>query len=131
MNRNVEYKYHHIGIPTDEKRKGEKYSSTFKMYSYSNPESRFNVEWHRFEKDSTLPDLIKKLPHVAFKVDDISKALENQKVIFGPYFPFEGFCVAIIEDDGAPIELIQTDLTEEEVWNLPNKKEGSYLYPKK
>ncbi|MCP4180948.1 MAG: hypothetical protein GY756_24560 [bacterium] len=128
MNDCVKYEYHHMGIPTDKNREGERYSPVFKMYSSNSPDSKFHVEWHRFEEGSSLPELVKTIPHVAFKVENMEKALEGMNIIFGPYYPFEGFCVAMVEDGGAPVEFIQTDFTEEEIWNLPSKK-GSYLYP--
>ena len=94
------YQYHHIGIPTTKVQKNERYSSKFKMYTSDAKNSQFNVQYHRFEK-----------------------------VLLEPYYPLEGFKVALIEDGGIPIELIETKLTDEEIWNLTNKK--SALYPDK
>ena len=34
-----------------------------------------------------------------------------------PYEPIEGYRVAVIEDGGVPIELVQTTLTDEEIWS--------------
>jgi hypothetical protein len=48
-------------------------------------------------------------------------------VLLGPYSPFEGFRVAVIEDSGVPIEFIQTNLSEDEIWGAPKSK--SVLYP--
>jgi len=42
-------------------------------------------------------------------------------VLLGPYEPIEGFRVAIIEDGGMPIELIQTLLTDDEIWERAKK----------
>lgn len=116
------YTYHHMGIPTKESREGEEYQPEFKMYSSGYDTSEFHIEWHRFDEDCPLHPLIKTVPHVAFKVDDMKKALEGKKVILEPYYPLEGFLVAFIEEGGAPIEFIQTDLTEEEIIALAKKK---------
>ncbi len=51
--------------------------------------------------------LLKTLPHVAFEVDDIYEAIKGKTVIIEPNSPSEGTIVAFIEDNGAPIELIQ------------------------
>lgn len=39
------------------------------------------------------------------------------RLLLGPYEPIEDFCVAIIEDHGLPIELIQATLTDDEIWS--------------
>lgn len=116
------YEYHHIGIPTKEKRKGEQYVPEFKMYVSGYEGSEFRVQWHRYESDCWLHPLIQNVPHVAFKVKDMKKALEGKKVIMDPYFPLEGFQVAFIEEGGAPIEFIRTDLSEEEIIKRANEK---------
>ena len=116
------YEYHHMGIPTTEKRKGEKYQPEFKMWSSGYEDSKFRIEWHRFDGDCPLHPLIKTVPHVAFKVPDLKAAIKGKKVILEPYHPLEGFQVAFIEEGGAPIELIQTNLTEDEIIALAEKK---------
>lgn len=123
----VNYEYHHMGIPTTQVREGEKYSSTFKMYTSGGQGSEFRIQYHRFEEDSPLHPLIKTVPHVAFKVDSIDEAIEGKTVILGPYFPFAGFRVAIIDDNGTPIEFIETTLSEEEIWY--GSKQNSVIYP--
>ena len=111
----MRYEYHHMGTPTTEKRDGERYVPKFKMYSSGYEGSEFRIQWHRFEPDCELPPLVQTVAHVAFKVDDLDKAIEGKKLIMEPYYPLEGFRVAIIEDGGAPIEFIQTALSEDEI----------------
>ena len=123
----IKYKFHHIGIPTNTLQKNERYSSKFKMYTSDSPNSDFHIQYHRFEKDSPLPELLKTVTHIAFKVDNMNEAIEGKKILLEPYFPFEGFQVAVIEDSGMPIELIETNLTDEEIWNSTKKK--SIIYP--
>ena len=65
--------------------------------------------------------LIQSVPHVGFKVDSIDEAIKGKKVILEPYYPFAGFRVAMIEVDGAPVELIETSLSEEEIWSGSKK----------
>ncbi|PLX13224.1 MAG: hypothetical protein C0598_04170 [Marinilabiliales bacterium] len=103
------WKYHHLGIPTNEVRKGEKYLTQFKFYVSGFPTSPFGVEWMRFEKDSPMHDLIKTIPHLAFVVDDLDYELKTRgfKIITEPNPPSEGIRVAMIEHNGAPIELME------------------------
>jgi hypothetical protein len=37
-------------------------------------------------------------------------------LLLGPYEPILGFHVAVIDDGGNPIELIETSLTDDEIW---------------
>lgn len=126
-NKKIKYKYHHIGIPTNKPQKNERFSTLFKMYTSDAENSEFKVQYHRYEKDSPLPEILKKNPHVAFKVKNLDEYIKNKKVILEPYYPLEGFKVAIIEDGGIPIELIETNLTDEAIWKSTSKK--SVLYP--
>ena len=54
-------------------------------------------------------------------------AVADEHLLLGPYEPFSGFKVAIIEEEGVPIELIETELTEDEIWGEP--KANSVIYP--
>lgn len=109
------YEYHHMGIPTTVPQPGETYSSTFKMYT-TDGNNPLRMQWHRFEADSPLHPLLKTRPHVAFKVKSIDEAIRGKHVLLEPYFPFEKFRVAAIEENGAIIELIETSLSEGEIW---------------
>ncbi|MGC9353890.1 MAG: hypothetical protein ACP5D9_08635 [Mariniphaga sp.] len=103
------WKFHHIGIPTSEKKPGEKYLPHLKFYSSGFEQSPFGIEWMRFEEDCPLHELIRTVPHVAFEVDNLDGELErnNFKILSKPNSPDSGVCVAMIEHNGAPVELIE------------------------
>jgi hypothetical protein len=103
------WKYHHLGIPTKEKMPDERYISQFKFYVSGFSTSPFGVEWMRFEADSPIYPLIQSVPHIAFEVRDLDYELKNRnfKIITEPNPPSEGVRVAMIEHNGAPIELIE------------------------
>lgn len=108
--------YHHIGIPTDVPREGEEYLEKFKMYGSGYESSPYGVEWMRFEPDSPLPELVKTVAHVAFVVDDLEASIEGKDILIEPNSPYEGVKVAFIKDNGAPIEFLQFEKPESEVW---------------
>ncbi|KTD55929.1 hypothetical protein Lsai_2059 [Legionella sainthelensi] len=122
----LSYEYHHMGIPTSTPMPNEKYSSTFKMYT-TDGNNPFRIQWHRFEEGCPLHPLIQSTPHVAFKVNSIDEAIAGRTVLLEPYYPFDRFRVAMVEIDGAPVEFIETTLTEEEIWG--NSHKGSMIYP--
>lgn len=124
MKNGIEYRFHHMGIPTTERREHEIHSAAVGMYTSDSP-GNFRVQWHRFEDDSTLHPLIRTVPHVAFKVESLAAAIEGEHVILGPYEPIEDFWVAIVNDGGVPIELIETSLSDEEIWDRASKGRGA------
>jgi len=109
-------RYHHVGIPTDRPLPQEDYSEKYKMYASGYFESPYGVEWMNFDPDCPLPDLVKTVPHVAFVVDDLETALAGKEILIPPNSPTEGVHVAFIVDHGAPIEFLQFDRPESEIW---------------
>jgi len=100
-------RYHHIGIPTDVPREGEVYLERFKTYVSGFENSPYGVEWLRFEEGSSVTELVQKVPHVAFEVDDLDAAIAGQELLIAPNSPSEGVTVAFIVHNGAPIEFLQ------------------------
>jgi hypothetical protein len=105
------WRYHHTGIPTTELREGEGYLPKFKMYVSGFAESPYGIEWMRFEADSPVSELVRTVPHVAFEVDDIMKALRGKTVLSAPNSPSVGVRAAMIVDNGCPVELIEFQRT--------------------
>lgn len=124
----MKYEYHHVGIPVTEPREGERYSAVMDMYT-SGGELPGRIQYHRFGPKCPLHELIQTKPHIAYKVDDLDEAITGKHVILEPYFPLKNFRVAMIEEHGAVIELIQTTLTEDEIWD-ESKHQESVLYAK-
>ena len=102
-------RYHHLGIPTTEKLHGEIHLAHLQIYVSGYEKSPYGVEWTRFEDDAPYPTLVKTVPHVAFEVEDLAEAIRGKNVLIEPNSPSPGVLVAFIEDNGAPIELLQID----------------------
>lgn len=103
------WKFHHLGIPTTVKMPGEKYIAHLKFHVSGFATSPFGIEWMRFDDDSDFDDLIKTVPHLAFEVTNLEYELatRNLKIITCVNSPAEGIKVAMIEHNGAPVELIE------------------------
>lgn len=104
---NNKYRYNHIGIPTNKKLKSEKYLPDFDVYVSGYSENEFNIEWMRYGPRCKLPDIVKRLPHVAFEVDDIDEAIKGYEVIIEPNSPSEDVIVAFVLVNNAPVEFLQ------------------------
>ena len=117
-------RYHHYGVPTDEKRSDETLVQTHGLKFYSTPfdGNKWHIQWHRFPKDHGLPEILTKHPHIAFEVDSLEEEIKNAKVIFGPYSPLPGYAIAIIEEQGVFIELVETKLSDHQL-SLLEKEE--------
>jgi hypothetical protein len=122
------YEFHHLGIPTNEVGPGERDSKKFGMYSSDSNCQLLHVQWHRYEADSCLDPLVRSLPHAAFKVDNLDRAVVDRKLLLEPYEPIAGYRVAIIEDAGIPVELIETGLTDEEIWGRAASGKHTSIY---
>jgi hypothetical protein len=70
----------------------------------SNP---FGFRWMLYGKDCKVPNLVRRISHAAFEVDDLKTALKERKVIIKPNSPSRGVLVAFIDEAGAPVELLQ------------------------
>ncbi|MEI6457096.1 MAG: HutD family protein [bacterium] len=107
MIRILRHSYHHIGIPTLESKPGEEYLPEHKIYHSGFETSKYGIEWMRYEKGCTMPEIVRNIPHVAFEVSDIHEAVKGKKILIQPNSPSEGVIVALIEENGAPVELLQ------------------------
>ncbi len=111
------WRFHHIGIPTNVARPGETHLSWLKVHVSGYVFSPYGIQWMRFDEDAPYPEVVKSVPHVAFAVDDLAKALEGREILIEPNCPSPGLTVAMIIDDGAPIELM-------EFRSIPDQKEN-------
>ena len=101
------WRFHHIGIPTTVIRPGETPLPWLKVHVSGYEFSPYGIQWMRFDEDAPYPEVIKSVPHVAFEVDDLRNALEGKEILIEPNSPSPGVTVAMIIDDGAPIELLE------------------------
>ncbi|SNZ19356.1 VOC family protein [Cohaesibacter gelatinilyticus] len=110
-------KFNHIGIPTTEAFPGEIRLEALKMTVSDHKNNPFGIQWQRYDDDAPYPDMVKKVAHVAFEVDDLAASLQGQTILIEPNSPIKGLVVAFIEVNGAPVELMQVDreLCEEDI----------------
>ncbi len=101
------WRFHHVGIPTVTPRAGERYIPEYKFFVQGFETSPYGIEWMRFEPGSPVSELIRTVPHVAFEVDDLEAALAELGIHTPITCPSKGVRVAMFEDNGAPIELIE------------------------
>ena len=105
----IRMRYHHIGLVADAPREGEVYLPGYGVHASGFGTNPYGIEWLRYGPLCTIPELVRKVAHVAFEVDDLEAALAGQTVIIAPNSPSPGVRVAFIEVCGAPLEFLQFD----------------------
>lgn len=100
-------RYHHLGVPTLDPLPGETHIPHLGIYRVPFDTNPYGIEWMRFEAHSTVPDIVRRVPHLAFEVDDLDAALEGEEVIIPPNSPSEGVRVAFILSHGLPVEFLE------------------------
>jgi hypothetical protein len=101
------WRYHHMGIPTDKPRSGERYLDQYKMFVSGFETNPYGIEWMRFEPDSPISELIRAIPHIAFEVDNLDAEIKGKELLGPVGEPSEGVRVAMFLDNGAPVELLE------------------------
>ena len=102
-------KFNHIGLPADGTFEGEIDLPHLKVTVSDHQNNPFGIQWQRYWPESPCPELVKRVAHVAFEVDDLDAALAGRNVIIAPNSPGKGVRVAFIEVNGAPVELLEID----------------------
>ena len=101
------WRYHHVGIPTTRRRRGEVHLRDYGLFVSGFSTSPYGIEWMRFENTSPVSEIIRTVPHVAFAVDDLDAAVKNCTLLGRISSPSKGVRVAMILHNGAPVELLE------------------------
>ncbi|KRL01159.1 hypothetical protein [Liquorilactobacillus capillatus] len=128
-------KFHHIGKPvtlnTIRDNPETKYSELYDMYSLDVANNlSLPIELHAFGPHSSLDKRIQTMTHVAFTVTNLDESLQGNQIIMPRYTPFKDYSCAMILLNDQPVELIETTLSEREIWGDGIFKD-SILYPNK
>jgi glyoxylase I family protein len=107
--KNMAAEYMHIGIPVVNKKPNMVYNDWGGFWVNTDTDSYdYKIEYLKFEPGSRFPEIIAKLFHVAYKVDDMEPYLRNaQSVVFGPEVLSPTQRLAFIFMDDALIELFE------------------------
>lgn len=116
------FRYHHFGIPVRKKVSGMVEVRRLKIHATDHESNPFGIQWMLYGKGCKVPDLVRKMPHAAFEVEDLKAALKGRNVIIKPNSPSPGVLVAFIEEAGAPIELLQFTKERTDVRHRRNEK---------
>jgi hypothetical protein len=110
-------RFDHIGLVTDEQQAGERWVEATRCWVTSPRAHPYNVEWLRFEPDSPVTGPLRTQPHLAYRVEDVAKAVEGHNVLAEPFDVGDGFVrVAFVDVDGAVVEFMEYADPDEAGW---------------
>ncbi|HBT75846.1 MAG TPA: hypothetical protein DEB39_02730 [Planctomycetaceae bacterium] len=99
--------YEHIGIPTTEEKQWAGYLEGGKVH-FSDPNAcTYRIEWLKFDPESPMPKELQTKTHIAFRVDDLAKAVEGRQILVEPFDVGPGRRCAFILHEGLPIEFME------------------------
>ena len=100
-------KFNHVGIPVTGRFEGEIDLPHLKMTVSDHQNNPYGIQWQRYWEGAPYPELVKRVPHVAFVVENLEAEISGNKIIIAPNSPSEGLIVAFVEINGAPVELME------------------------
>ncbi len=77
--------FDHVGVTTTVRQPNENWVEQSRVWVTNPHDHPDRVEFLRYEPDSTVPDIIKQNPHVAFKVEALEPYLEGVEIVIPPF----------------------------------------------
>ena len=99
--------FEHIGIVTDEKKPGARFVPSTRAWVTDFTRHPQRIEWLRFEPDSPVTGPIRRMPHVAYRVDDVEAAGRGLKVLLEPFDAGPRIVGFYETPDGAVVEFLK------------------------
>ena len=99
--------FDHIGIPAQAKRDGMRLLESKRLWLTSPADHPYRVEWLWYEAGSPEVELIRTVPHVAYRVASLEDAMAGETILAEPFDVFGEVRVSFVEVDGAPVEFVQ------------------------
>ncbi|UWP58814.1 hypothetical protein [Ruminococcus gauvreauii] len=99
--------YLHVGIPVTNKKPDMIYNNELKLWMTDINCHDFKIEYLKFEEGTPFPEVMHRNPHIAYKVDDMDKYLNDaDEVIFPPTDFGPDLKFAFIIMDGTIMEIL-------------------------
>ncbi|MEX2261642.1 MAG: hypothetical protein WD696_06805 [Bryobacteraceae bacterium] len=99
--------FDHVGVPTRDRQPGEMFVPETRVWITNPAVHPHSIEYLRFEPDSPVNGPVRDLPHMAFRVDDLDRAIEGEHAALGPFQATAELRVVFVVKDGAVFEYMQ------------------------
>ena len=99
--------FDHVGLRTHEPKPDEDWIEQSRCW-VTNPRNHPEaIEFLRYEPDSTVPDLVKNNPHVAYRVEHLEPHIRGQQIIIPPFVVGDFVEAVFIWKHGAVFEYMR------------------------
>ena len=99
------YKFNHVGVPTDKVQENEMYFEDLMLYATDPSTTEYFIEYLRPAPGCTFFPVLLENPHVSLQVENMEEALEGENVIVEPFEVAPGLWIAFIDVNGFIFEL--------------------------
>ncbi len=97
--------YMHVGIPITNKKENMTYVEGMKLWMSTPDDYPQKIEYLKFEEGTIFPEILHRMPHVAYKVDDLDKYVgQADWVIVQPMSLGENVRIAFVMVDNTIFE---------------------------
>jgi hypothetical protein len=99
--------FDHVGVTTTEPQAGENWVEQSRVW-VTNPRNHpEHIEFLRYAAGTTVPEVVRANPHVAYRVEAIEPQIEGQQVLIPPFVVGDFVRVAFIRKHGMVFEYMQ------------------------
>lgn len=99
--------FSHIGIPAKEERDWDGFCEPNQFHYTDFAKDEFNIEWVKFDADSEAHEMVKTMPHLSCRVENIEEALAGREQLGEIFTPAEGVRVVYINHNGGVVEFLE------------------------
>jgi hypothetical protein len=79
------FAFDHVGITTTLPQPDENWVEQSRVW-VTNPRNHpEHIEFLRYAEGTTVPDVVRNNPHIAFRVDDLAPHIEGQEILIPPF----------------------------------------------
>ncbi len=99
--------FDHVGITAYEPMPGENWVEQSRCWVTSPRDHPESIEFLRYADDSTVPDVLRENPHVAFRVGDVGLHIRDTEIIIPPFVVADFLEVAFVRKHNTIFEYMR------------------------
>jgi hypothetical protein len=77
--------FDHVGITTTVPQPGENWVEQSRVWVTNPRHHPEHVEFLRYEPDSTVPEIVRANPHIAYRVEGLGPFIDGQEILIPPF----------------------------------------------
>lgn len=99
--------FDHVGVASEEPRAGENWVEQSRVWVTDPRQHPEHIEFLRYEPGSTVPQIVRENPHIAYRVASLEPHIAAQEILIPPFVVGDFLRVVFIRKYGAVFEYMQ------------------------